>query len=80
MAPNQHHVKLDYVQAIMWQAGCVVMSSEKGKLFKTVYILSELHGATIFSNIGLKRGYDEIMLDEAGRNITAFATQWDLLL
>ena len=56
------------------------MSSEKGKLFKTVYILSELHGATIFSNIGLKRGYDEIMLDEAGRNITAFATQWDLLL
>ena len=56
------------------------MSSEKDKLFKIVYILSELHGATIFSNIGLKRGYDEIMLDEAGRNITAFATQWDLLL
>lgn len=56
------------------------MSSEKDKLFKIVYILSELHGATIFSNIGLKRGYHEIMPDEASRNITAFATRWALLL
>ena len=36
-------------------------------------IFTELHGATIFSQIDLKEGYHQIMLDEESRNITAFA-------
>ena len=37
-------------------------------------ILSELHGAKVFSKIDLREGYHQLMLHEDSRHITAFAT------
>ena len=56
----------------MCHANCAV-THERHAIPKIQDILTELHGATIFSKIDLKEGYHQILLDEAYRNITALA-------
>ena len=56
----------------MQQANHAVIR-ERHIILKIEDILTELHGATIFSKIDLKEGHHQIMLNEGSRNITAFA-------
>ena len=57
----------------MRQANLAV-KRERHVIPKMEDILTELHGASVFSKIDLREGYHQIMLAEESRHITTFAT------